>query len=281
MDLPHGLRHSDCSQICSKMTYVLSKRENVKFKRIWETQPLAERLAWWQSHEGMTGDKLVKVLKRLFDMGGEGVPKEEYALRQKYLPDQQEKFDDILKNAETFTCPIFGVTLYADGEYKVGNIKAKTCGKRTAKIKKKTAEQTSRVKPKKALTGPGGKATVKGKGLWAGLVCREQLKKNAVELSVKSKWQMKTINALKKQINASMVRKIPAQMISMLEVSERELTKINVEVAKIMGDGRTVAEWDLKKFCKKGAMQIKKQIKQFNNVKDHFEMLIDIMKVLV
>ena len=281
MDLPHGLRHSDCSQICSKMTYVLSKRENVKFKRIWETQPLAERLAWWQSHEGMTGDKLVKVLKRLFDMGGEGVPKEEYVLRQKYLPDQQEKFDDILKNAETFTCPIFGVTLYADGEYKVGNIKAKTCGKRTAKIKKKTAEQTSRVKPKKALTGPGGKATVKGKGLWAGLVCREQLKKNAVELSVKSKWQMKTINALKKQINASMVRKIPAQMISMLEVSERELTKINVEVAKIMGDGRTVAEWDLKKFCKKGAMQIKKQIKQFNNVKDHFEMLIDIMKVLV
>ena len=281
MDLPHGLRHSDCSQICSKMTYVLSKRENVKFKRIWETQPLAERLAWWQSHEGMTGDKLVKVLKRLFDMGGEGVPKEEYTLRKKYLPDQQEKFDDILKNAETFTCPIFGVTLYADGEYKVGNIKAKTCGKRTAKIKKKTAEQTSRVKPKKALTGPGGKATEKGKGLWAGLVCREQLKKNAVELSVKSKWQMKTINALKKQINASMVRKIPAQMISMLEVSERELTKINVEVAKIMGDGRTVAEWDLKKFCKKGAMQIKKQIKQFNNVKDHFEMLIDIMKVLV
>ena len=82
---------------------------------------------------------------------------------------------------------------------------------------------------------------MKGKGLWAGLVCREQLKKNAVELSVKSKWQMKTINALKKQINASTVRKIPAQMISMLEVSERELTKINVEVAKIMGDGRTVA----------------------------------------
>ena len=216
MDLPHGLRHSDCSRICSKMTYVLSKRENVKFKRIWETQPLAERLAWWQSHEGMTGDKLVKVLKRLFDMGGEGVPMEEYALRKKYLPDQQEKFDDILKNAETFTCPIFGVTLYADGEYKVGNIKAKTCGKRTAKIKKKTAEQTSKVKPKEALTGPGGKATEKGKGLWAAWACREQLKKNAVELSVKSKWQMKTINALKKQINASMVRKIPAQMISML-----------------------------------------------------------------
>ena len=88
-------------------------------------------------------------------------------------------------------------------------------------------------------------------------------------------------NALKKQITESMVSKIPAQMISMLEVSERELTKINVEVAKIMGDGRTVAEWDLKKFCKKGAMQIKKQVKQFNNVKDHFEMLIDIMKVLV
>ena len=290
MDLPHGLRHSDCSQICSKMTYVLSKRENVKFKRIWETQPLAERLAWWQSHEGMTGDKLVKVLKRLFDMGGEGVPKEEYALRQKYLPDQQEKFDDILKNAETFTCPIFGVTLYADGEYKVNvkakrcqdmKVKGKTCGERTANIKKKTAEQTSRVKTKKALTGPGGKATVKGKGLWAGLVVREQLKKNAVQLSVRSNSQLKTINALKKQITESMVSRIPAQMVSMLEVSERELTKINVEVAKIMGDGRTVAEWDLKKFCKKGAMQIKKQIKQFNNVKDHFEMLIDIMKVLV
>ena len=277
----YNYRHADCVSICSKMSYVLSKRENVKFKRIWETQPLAERLAWWQSHEGMTGDKLVSVLMTFLDARGEGVPKEEYALRKKYLPDQQEKFDDILKNAETFTCPIFGVTLYADGEYKVGNIKAKTCGKRTAKIKKKTAEQTSRVKPKKALTGPGGKATEKGKGLWAAWVCREQLKKNAVELSVKSKWQMKTINALKKQINASMVRKIPAQMISMLEVSERELTKINVEVAKIMGDGRTVAEWDLKKFCKKGAMQIKKQIKQFNNVKDHFEMLIDIMKVLV
>ena len=88
-------------------------------------------------------------------------------------------------------------------------------------------------------------------------------------------------NALKKQITESMVSRIPAQMVSMLEVSERELTKINVEVAKIMGDGRTVAEWDLKKFCKKGEMQIKKQIKQFNNVKDHFEMLIDIMKVLV
>ena len=108
------------------MSYVLSKCGNAELKHIWETHPLADRLAWWKSHEGMTGDKLVKVLKRLFDMGGEGVPKEEYVLRQKYLPDQQEKFDDILKNAETFTCPIFGVTLYADGEYKVGNIKAKT-----------------------------------------------------------------------------------------------------------------------------------------------------------
>ena len=121
---------------------------------------------------------------------------------------KRQKFDDIMKNAETFMCPFAGVTLYADGEYKVNvkakrcqdmKVKGKTCGERTAKIKKKTAEQTSRVKPKEALTGPGGKATEKGKGLWAAWVCREQLKKNAVELSVKSKWQMKTINALKKK----------------------------------------------------------------------------------
>ena len=289
MDLPHGLRHSDCSRICSKMTYVLSKCGNAEVKHIWETHPLADRLAWWKSHEGMTGDKLVSVLMTIVDTRGEGVPKEAHILRDMYLPDQQDKFDDIMKNAETFMCPFAGVTLYAHGEYKVNvkakrcqdmKVKGKTCGERTAKIKKETAEQTSRVKTKKALTGPGGKATVKtSKGLWAGLVVREQLKKNAVQLSVRSNSQLKTINALKKQITESMVSRIPAQMVSMLEVSERELTKINVEVANIMRDDRT--DVDLKKLCKKGTIQINKQNNLFKLVHDHFVMLKDILQAVI
>ena len=76
-------RHADCSRICSRMTYVLSKRGNVDLKHIWETQPLADRLAWWQSHEGMTGDKLRSILIRLVDARREGVPKEEDTLRKK------------------------------------------------------------------------------------------------------------------------------------------------------------------------------------------------------
>ncbi len=281
-------RHADCVSICSKMSYVLSKCGNAELKHIWETHPLADRLAWWKSHEGMTGDKLVSVLMTIVDTRGEGVPKEAHILRDMYLPDQQDKFDDIMKNAETFMCPFAGVTLYADGEYKVNvkakrcqdmKVKGKTCGERTAKIKKETAEQTSRVKTKKALTGPGGKATVKGKGLWAGLVVREQLKKNAVQLSVRSNSQLKTINALKKQITESMVSRIPAQMVSMLEVSERELTKINVEVENIMRDDRT--DVDLKKLCKKGTIQINKQNNLFKLVHDHFVMLKDILQAVI
>ena len=298
----YNYRHADCVSICSKMSYVLSKCGNAQLKHIWETHPLADRLAWWKSHEGMTGDKLVSVLMTIVDTRGEGVPKEAHILRDMYLPDQQDKFDDIMKNAETFMCPFAGVTLYADGEYKV-NVKAKrcqdmkgkgkTCGERTAKIKKETAEQTSRVKTKKALTGPGGKATVKGKGLWAGLVVREQLKKNAVKLSVSSNNLLKTINALKKDITESMVSRIPAQMASMLEVSERELTKINVEVENIMRDDRTedykkslhmtngLMYMDLKKLCKKGTIQIDKQKNLFKLVHDHFDMLKDILQAVI
>jgi len=298
----YNYRHADCVSICSKMSYVLSKRGNAEVKHIWETHPLADRLAWWKSHEGMTGDKLVSVLMTIVDTRGEGVPKEAHILRDMYLPDQQDKFDDIMKNAETFMCPFAGVTLYADGEYKVNvkakrcqdmKVKGKTCGERTAKIKKETAEQTSRVKTKKALTGPGGKATVKGKGLWAGLVVREQLKKNAVQLSVRSNSQLKTINALKKQITESMVSRIPAQMVSMLEVSERELTKINVQVENIMRDDRTEdyklslhrsdgpMYMDLKKLCKKGTIQINKQKNLFKLVHDHFVMLKDILQAVI
>ena len=281
---------------------MLSKRGNAEVKHIWETHPLADRLAWWKSHEGMTGDKLVSVLMTIVDTRGEGVPKEAHILRDMYLPDQQDKFDDIMKNAETFMCPFAGVTLYADGEYKVNvkakrcqdmKVKGKTCGERPAKIKKETAEQTSRVKTKKALTGPGGKATVKGKGLWAGLGFREQLKKNAVQLSVRSNSQLKTINALKKQITESMVSRIPAQMVSMLEVSERELTKINVQVENIMRDDRTEdyklslhrsdgpMYMDLKKLCKKGTIQINKQKNLFKLVHDHFVMLKDILQAVI
>ena len=236
----------------------------------------------------MTGDKLVSVLMTIVDTRGEGVPKEAHILRDMYLPDQQDKFDDIMKNAETFMCPFAGVTLYADGEYKVNvkakrcqdmKVKGKTCGERTAKIKKETAEQTSRVKTKKALTGPGGKATVKGKGLWAGLVVREQLKKNAVQLSVRSNSQLKTINALKKQITESIVSRIPAQMVSMLEVSERELTKINVEVENIMRDDRT--DVDLKQLCRKGTIQINKQNNLFKLGHDHFDLLVDILQAVI
>ena len=149
------------------------------------------------------------------------------------------------------------------------------------------------MKTKKALTGPGGKATVKGKGLWAGLVVREQLKKNAVQLSVRSNSPLKTINALKKQITESMVSRIPAQMASMLEVSERELTKINVQVENIMRDDRTEdyklslhrsngpMYMDLKKLCKKGTIQINKQNNLFKLVHDHFVMLTDILQAVI
>ena len=84
---------------------------------------------------------------------------------------------------------------------------------------------------------------------------------------------------MKKQITASMVSRIPAQMVSMLEVSERELTKINVEVANIMRDDRT--DVDLKKLCKKGTIQINKQNNLFKLVHDHFVMLKDILQAVI
>ena len=111
----------------------------------------------------MTGDKLLRVLMTIVNARGDGVPKEAHILRDMYLPDQQDKFDDIMKNAETFMCPFAGVTLYADGEYKVNvkakrcqdmKVKGKTCGERTAKIKKETAEQTSRAVSYTHLTLP-------------------------------------------------------------------------------------------------------------------------------
>ena len=65
----------------------------------------------------------------------------------------------------------------------------------------------------------------------------------------------------------------------MLEVSERELTKINVEVANIMRYDRT--DVDLKKFCRKGTIQINKQNNLFKLVHDHFVMLKDILQAVI
>ena len=84
-----------------------------------------------------------------------------------------------------------------------------------------------------------------------------------------------------------MVAQIPAQMVSMLEVSERELTKINVEVENIMRDDRTesfkdsLMYMDLKKLCKKGTIQINKQSNLFKLVHDHFVMLKDILQAVI
>ena len=114
-----------------------------------------------------------------------------------------------------------------------------------------------------------------------------------MQLSVRSNSQLKTINALKKQITESMVSRIPAQMVSMLEVSERELTKINVEVENIMRDDRTedykkslhmtngLMYMDLKKLCKNGTIQINKQKNLFKLVHDHFVMLKDILQAVI
>ena len=150
-------KHVDCQKMSNTMHRLLSKDCNGRLKDLWEAEPVDKRVAWWHRHPGLTNDELQTELmvhyseeitgtnarKRAY----KGVPTDIVALKQKYLPDRQEMFDNIIQNANQFICEVTGATLYEDPSYE----NSKVYTERTTQVKKRTAEQTSTVAPKKAL----------------------------------------------------------------------------------------------------------------------------------
>ena len=150
-------KHVDCQKMCNTMRFLLSKDCNGRLKDLWEAEPVDKRVAWWHRHPGLTNDELqtelmVHYSEEITETNGrkrayKGVPTDIVALKQKYLPDRQEMFDNIIKNANQFICGVTGATLYEDPSYE----NSKDCTERRTEVKKRTAEQTSTVAPKKAL----------------------------------------------------------------------------------------------------------------------------------
>ena len=150
-------KHVDCQKMGNTMRFLLSKDCNGRLKDLWEAEPVDKRVAWWHRHPGLTNDELQTELMVHYseEITGtsarkracKGVPTDIVALKQKYLPDRQEMFDSIIKNANQFICEVTGVTLYEDPTYENSRVYTE----RRTEVKKRTAEQTSTVAPKKAL----------------------------------------------------------------------------------------------------------------------------------
>ena len=150
-------KHVDCQKMCNTMRFLLSKDCNGRLKDLWEAEPVDKRVAWWHRHPGLTNDELqtelmVHYSEEITETNGrkrayKGVPTDIVALKQKYLPDRQEMFDNIIQNANQFICEVTGATLYEDPTYGTSRVYAE----RRTEVKKRTAEQTSKVAPKKAL----------------------------------------------------------------------------------------------------------------------------------
>ncbi len=64
--------------------------------------------------------------------GYKGVPTDIVTLKKKYLPDRQEMFDNIIQNANQFTCTVTGATMYEDPSYE----NSKVYTERTTQVKK-------------------------------------------------------------------------------------------------------------------------------------------------
>ena len=169
----HYYKHVDCQKMGNTMRRLLSKDCDGRLKDLWEAEPVDKRVAWWHRHPGLTNDELQTELmvhyseeitgtnarKRAY----KGVPTDIVTLKQKYLPDRQEMFDNIIQNANQFICEVTGATLYEDPSYENSRVYTE----RRTEVKKRTAEQTSTVAPKKALKPnrshpkkalPGGRA---------------------------------------------------------------------------------------------------------------------------
>ena len=95
--------------------------------------------------EAQYSEELAETRDRM--RGYKGVPTDVVTLRKKYLPDRQEMFDNIIQNANQFICEVTGATLYEDPSYENSRVYTE----RRTEVKKRTAEQTSTVEPKKAL----------------------------------------------------------------------------------------------------------------------------------
>ena len=154
-----------------------------------------------------------------------GVPTDEITLRKKYLPDRQDMFDNIMKNAERFTCPVSGATLYEDPGYE----KDKTYSEQAEKTRKRTAEQTSIVKAKKALKGPGATAALrnseteldevatdtKNETIKKGSEDKEkkpmtdQIKKRFAKCAERAEDAMQELGALNDKLNENITQMIP------------------------------------------------------------------------
>ena len=289
-------KHSACQKMQNVMQRLLSNGGNDRLKDLWTAEPMAERMAWWHKHPGLTSDQLKTELEATYAerMSEErelkhtyrGVPTDETTLRKKYLPDRQDMFDNIMKNAERFTCPVSGATLYEDPGYE----KDKTYSEQAEKTRKRTAEQTSTVKPKKALKGSmskdGATAAVKHFGTELDEVATdtkketkkevkgekekkpmtEPMKKRFAKCAEKAEDAMKELGALNEKLTENITLMIPQKTISLLREWEEEVKSISMQVEKIIAAGESDVSVNV--FSKKATDNMDKLKKQIQLVGD-------------
>ena len=163
-----------------------------------------------------------------------------------------------MKNAERFTCPVSGATLYEDPGYE----KDKIYSEKAEKIRKRTAEQTSTVKAKKALKGPGAggptaavrnfeteldevatdtkKETKKEvKEEKAKKPMTEQIKKRFAKCAERAEDAMQELGALNEKLTENITLMIPQKTISLLREWEEEVKSISMQVEKIIAAGES------------------------------------------
>ena len=290
-------KHIECQKMQNMMSHLLRTGGNDRLKDLWTAEPMAERMAWWHKHPGLTSDQLKTELEATYAerMSEErelkhtyrGVPTDETTLRKKYLPDRQDMFDNIMKNAERFTCPVSGATLYEDPGYE----KDKTYTEQAEKTRKRTAEQTSTVKPKKALKGPGAAAAVKNcdtevdgvatdtktktikkdSGEKEKKPMTDQIKKRFAKCAEKAADAMQELGALNEKLNENITLMIPEKSILLLREWEQEVKSISMQVEKIIAAGES--DVSVNAFSKKAADNMDKLKKQIQLVGDLVQQL--------
>ena len=175
-----------------------------------------------------------------------GVPTDIVTLKSKYLPERQEMVDNIIKNANQFICEVTGATLYEDPSYE----NSKVCTERRTEVKKRTAEQTSTVAPKKALKRPGGTAEIKNFNAELDEAARqrildqttkkkpltENLKKKLENIVDQAREAMDAFEALQEKLT-EVATQIPAKSIEILQKAGLDVQSNISQVEEIICAG--------------------------------------------
>ena len=257
----HYYKHVDCQKMGNTMRRLLSKDCDGRLKDLWEAEPVDKRVAWWHRHPGLTNDELQTELMvhyseeitetRDRERAYKGVPTDIVTLKQKYLPDRQEMFDNIIKNANQFICGVTGATLYEDPSYE--NNKVYT--ERTTQVTKRTAEQTSTVAPKK-LKRAEEDAEIKDFNAQLDEVSRkknssrrpsleETLKKKPLTEHVKKKLEnigekageaLDAFEALQQKLT-EVATQVPAKSIEILQQAGLDVQSNTAQVDEMIGAG--------------------------------------------